>query len=446
MRPRPRRQDDHARRCIRAWLQAAAACLAASVLAAAPAAAAEARTTRSLVGRWQFAIDPKDEGTAARWFAKDLGETIELPGTTEERGKGPLNEDSDPLRLTRLRPYTGAAWYARSIVVPADWRDRQVLLRLERTKLSRLWIDGRLVGERDSLTAPHEYSLGTLAAGPHRITLRIDNKQLPPLGDPHQWSDHTQTNWNGVVGRIELVAQDPVAIERVAVFPEVKTRSARVRVTVANASGQAVAGEITLSLAPQGPRRSEAEARARCLPRRVASEGTSRARSLSEPTRPCGTSSRRRCTRSPSRCRPAPASAPAVIARTCASACASSGPRARSSRSTAGRPSCAASHDACVFPLTGYAPMDVASWTRVFETAKPLRAQPLPLPHLVPARGRLRGRRPARHLSPARAAELGRLRQAGARRLPARRGRAAAARVRQPPVVRDVLARQRAGR
>ena len=27
-------------------------------------------------------------------------------------------------------------------------------------------------------------------------------------------------------------------------------------------------------------------------------------------------------------------------------------------------------HDACVFPLTGYAPMDVKSWRKVFQTAK----------------------------------------------------------------------------
>ena len=27
-------------------------------------------------------------------------------------------------------------------------------------------------------------------------------------------------------------------------------------------------------------------------------------------------------------------------------------------------------HDACVFPLTGYGPMDVASWQRVFRVAK----------------------------------------------------------------------------
>ncbi len=31
---------------------------------------------------------------------------------------------------------------------------------------------------------------------------------VPPVGDPHQLSEHTQTNWNGILGRIELQVKD----------------------------------------------------------------------------------------------------------------------------------------------------------------------------------------------------------------------------------------------
>jgi hypothetical protein len=35
----------------------------------------------SLAGTWRFALDPNDVGVAQRWFAKDLDDTVRLPGT-----------------------------------------------------------------------------------------------------------------------------------------------------------------------------------------------------------------------------------------------------------------------------------------------------------------------------------------------------------------------------
>ncbi len=214
--------------------------LASAIAFAAPAS----RPVQSLAGEWQFAFDAKDEGVSGRWFERDLPDTIQLPGTTETREKGPLNETSDPLRLTRLRPYGGPAWYARKIQVPAAWQGQRVVLRLERTKPSRLWLDSRPLGEQDSLTTPHEYALGLLAPGEHRLCLRIDNGHLPPLGDPHQWSDHTQTNWNGIIGALGLVAVEDVALDQVDVYPDVEKRSLRVRVGVDNATGGPVKGTL----------------------------------------------------------------------------------------------------------------------------------------------------------------------------------------------------------
>jgi beta-galactosidase/beta-glucuronidase len=42
----------------------------------------------SLKGEWQFAIDPEDEGIIEKWHEKGLAETISLPGSMEENGKG----------------------------------------------------------------------------------------------------------------------------------------------------------------------------------------------------------------------------------------------------------------------------------------------------------------------------------------------------------------------
>jgi beta-galactosidase len=162
----------------------------------------------SLAGEWRFALDPKNEGLTGNWFQRDLTETIQLPATTDEAQKGALNEATEAGRLTRLHPYVGAAWYQRDLDVPRAWAGKRVVLTLERTKASRVWLDGKPVGEQASLVAPHVYVLGKLLAGKHRLTVCVNNAQLPPIGDAHQISDQTQTNWNGILGELSLSATD----------------------------------------------------------------------------------------------------------------------------------------------------------------------------------------------------------------------------------------------
>ena len=56
--------------------------------------------------------------------------------------------------------------------------------------------------ERQPLDPPR-YDLGTgVPAGKRRITVRVDNRMVVDVGrDSHSVSDHTQGNWNGIVGR-----------------------------------------------------------------------------------------------------------------------------------------------------------------------------------------------------------------------------------------------------
>ena len=52
---------------------------------------------------------------------------------------------------------------------------------------------------------------------------------IVPVGpNAHSVSDHTQTNWNGVVGRIELGGQPGVVGRPTGLYPDVASKSARV--------------------------------------------------------------------------------------------------------------------------------------------------------------------------------------------------------------------------
>lgn len=196
-----------------------------------------------LAGPWRVCLDPaqpEDVPPPAAAF----GAEIDLPATTETAGLGPPNPDPRADRLTARRRIEGPVWYQREFSVPDAWIGRPVTLVLERTKWCRVWLDGRRVGENPLLCAPHGYRLGRIAAGPHRLTLLVDNRRKPAPGDNHQTSEHTQGNWNGVLGAIDLRASGALWIERIAVVPNVATRSLRLTVRLGRNTVTPFAGTV----------------------------------------------------------------------------------------------------------------------------------------------------------------------------------------------------------
>ena len=199
----------------------------------------------SLAGTWQFQLDPQDLGRQEKWFERPLTERSTLPGSTDENGFGtPNRRKPDYNYLSRLVEYVGPAWYQREIDVPPAWNGQRITLLLERCHWeTQVWIDGRFVGMRDSLCVPHVYDLtGLVAPGKHRVTIRVDNSLKYDMGGAaHSTSEQTQTNWNGIVGRIELRASSPLWIDDVQIYPDVDKRTVRVRLTIGNAVGSALA-------------------------------------------------------------------------------------------------------------------------------------------------------------------------------------------------------------
>lgn len=197
--------------------------------------------TISLAGEWKFALGEN----------APLNDTITLPSTTDisQKGDGKLNGTvverihpqlvgadmmqqltSHPLRR---HPYVGIARYCRTITIPESWRGKTVKLTLERTKIVRAFLDGVYLGRSESLATPaiFEFPRGT-APGAHQLLLEVDNRidNLPVSG--HQVSDDTQTNWNGILGIIKLSSHEENEIVRVDVFSDAENRKARFRAIV----------------------------------------------------------------------------------------------------------------------------------------------------------------------------------------------------------------------
>jgi len=177
--------------------------------------------TFNLAGVWQFALDARNQGIRERWFARKLRQTISLPTTTDEAGYGELTGEACEDRLSRVRRWIGPAWYQKTVTIPKTWAGKKIFLFLERTKDSQVWVNDTWAGSDDSLSTPHEFDLSKLLTpGKHTITVLVDNAKLPPVGPCHQVDERTQTNWNGILGRIELRVCEPIYIRSLQAYPD----------------------------------------------------------------------------------------------------------------------------------------------------------------------------------------------------------------------------------
>lgn len=226
---------------------------------------ARSQQTVDLSGSWEFSADPEDKGIAGEWYNQPGSEHINLPGSMPEKGKGNevtlqtrwtgslydssyyFNPRMEPYRqagkiklpffLTPDKHYIGVAWYMKEITIPKEWKKRKIRLFLERPHIeTTLWVDGQKMGSQNSLSVPHIYGLpATLTPGRHRIAIRVDNriKEEYNVGpDSHSVTDQTQGNWNGIVGKIELQAFPEIHFRDIQIYPDLNGKKARLRMVI----------------------------------------------------------------------------------------------------------------------------------------------------------------------------------------------------------------------
>ena len=273
---------------------AIAICTGCSYVTNSKAASTPARNKATVIpleGQWSFKLDPNNVGQQENWYGKKLADSIKLPGSTAENGYGYdpsidtkwtgqivdkswFTEDKYakyrqpgsvkiPFWLTPLKHYVGPAWYQKQIVVPESWSGKRIVLFLERCHWeTKVWVDGTAAGMQDSLCTPQLYDLSDLLTpGRHTLTIRVDNSIKYNVGvNAHSVSDHTQTNWNGIIGRIELQATDRIWVSDIQVFPDIRNKSADLLVVISNTTNQQLSGTLTIAAKSWNTRQSHAPA------------------------------------------------------------------------------------------------------------------------------------------------------------------------------------------
>ncbi|MFL1010861.1 sugar-binding domain-containing protein [Flavisericum labens] len=218
----------------------------------------------NLAGNWTYKLDKYNIGIKEKWFNLKFKDYIELPTALRDKGIGEnptlttewtgsiydstwfLNpamkkyrkKDSlkFPFWLTPNKHYLGAAWYQKEVEIPENWSNKTISLTLERPHWqTQVWLDSIYMGADNSLSVPHKFATNkAITTGKHTLTIRIDNaiRNLDVGINSHSISDHTQGNWNGIVGGIKLSVKNWNCIELVKLTPNISDKSVEARIVL----------------------------------------------------------------------------------------------------------------------------------------------------------------------------------------------------------------------
>lgn len=240
----------------------------------------------NLSGNWSYQLDSLDKGVEQQWFNRHLTGKIILPGSLTSNGIGndikvntPWTGDiidsswfwkpqyaqyrkagniKVPFWLQPVKYYKGAAWFQKTVEIPSSWNGKYIELYIERSHWeTTVWVDNIQIGMQNSLATAHVFDLSkTLTAGKHQITIRVDNrvKEIEVGVNSHSISDHTQGNWNGMIGKLSLEARPPVYIDDVQLYPDLKKHQVMVGIMIRNITGKPAEANIELLATSENPK------------------------------------------------------------------------------------------------------------------------------------------------------------------------------------------------
>jgi beta-galactosidase/beta-glucuronidase len=223
----------------------------------------EIREKLSLAGEWKFRIDSLDQGIENKWYNENgkgdevtlktdwTGEIVDRSYFTDKKYERYRQQGNIkiPFWLKPVKYYKGVAWYQKEVDLPTGWNGKHIVLFLERPHWeTTVYVNGKKAGTENSLAVAHQFDItDLLISGKNKISIRIDNRVVIPVGiNSHSISDHTQSNWNGIVGDISLRATSKVFIREVRIYPDLQGKKAKIIVALSNKSEARFKGEVNI--------------------------------------------------------------------------------------------------------------------------------------------------------------------------------------------------------
>jgi len=184
-----------------------------------------------LSGKWKFQLDDEKEGLKKHFENNNFTDTITLPNTTSYAKKGAPNPEVALGHLTDAYKTEGYAWFSKNVSIDSKDIGKTAILNLERTRISYVWIDENYVGTYNSLSTSHTYDVTKyISSTEHKLTIMTSNVDYP-VGGGHMTSPDTQSNWNGILGEISLIFYHELRFTDLYVESH-KNKQALIKVTV----------------------------------------------------------------------------------------------------------------------------------------------------------------------------------------------------------------------
>ncbi len=184
----------------------------------------------NLQGIWNLGIGKKGEAV--------INQVIQLPGSLDEQGKNidgiVKSQPGETMYLTPEYHYEGYAVYERKFELD-NGKNETVLFYMERTRSAKVWVNGQYIGQDNVLTAPQEFDITkAVCQGKNKITVEVENcfEHMPskPIIGSHMAAEHTQTNWNGIAGKIGIRILPVISLDKIRIRPDFENQGIRIYV------------------------------------------------------------------------------------------------------------------------------------------------------------------------------------------------------------------------
>lgn len=182
----------------------------------------------SLRGEWSFVMSSYEEKDGNKIHK------ITLPASITEKGFGEKNEKSELFFLSEKYKYVGKVVFEKTFDL-TDIHNKSVIFFMERSRITKVWVNGVYAGRRDLLTTKQVYDITELVKeGRNTISVEVDNTYETAPKDAifgsHMATEHTQTNWTGILGEIGLRISPRIYPSLIRVYPYASEYKARVKI------------------------------------------------------------------------------------------------------------------------------------------------------------------------------------------------------------------------
>ena len=212
--------------------------------------------TMSLDGKWDFAIDPGKKGQEKQWYRSDVPlpnkRHIQVPGCWEAQGVGePGRSNSGTAGFETyghkmFTNYGGAAWYRKTIKVPAKWQDNKIWLKIGGVNsIGWIWVNGKYVAKIYEYAGTYKYDISDLVTAGKSATVAILVRNDIPS---RQGEVNSLRAYGGLYRSVELEATGDVFVDYAYVEGDFDTKSAQVHATIRSMASESQKVKVEVKL------------------------------------------------------------------------------------------------------------------------------------------------------------------------------------------------------